>query len=241
MVNNSLTLDSLERIIAAADVRQSAEAALAALKTLVAGDYYSAASFNTALDPSSFEMYLPQQGWLGTKHPYVRSLVQQMQHNPVSQHYFTHRQSTVLCRSQMVADQHWKHTAFYNNFHRPLGIEDLGAVFLNTTQGRVIGLTCGRSRNFTEREMRPVHSLQRVLNALPQFCVRSAPPPRPPASPLTSLSIREREILYWVRAGKRDAEIGVILGISPRTVHHHLEKIYYKLGVETRTAAAFVQ
>ena len=58
---------------------------------------------------------------------------------------------------------------------------------------------------------------------------------------LAALTTREREILHWVRAGKRDAEIGIILGISPRTVHHHLQKIYFKLDVETRTAAAFVQ
>ncbi|MBI4591064.1 MAG: hypothetical protein HY725_19735 [Candidatus Rokubacteria bacterium] len=33
-------------------------------------------------------------------------------------------------------------------------------------------------------------------------------------------------------------EIGAILGTSPRTVQKHLERIYQKLGVETRTAAA---
>ncbi|TMH39896.1 MAG: response regulator transcription factor [Betaproteobacteria bacterium] len=31
--------------------------------------------------------------------------------------------------------------------------------------------------------------------------------------------------------------IGAILAISPRTVHKHLQRIYEKLGVETRTAA----
>jgi DNA-binding CsgD family transcriptional regulator len=30
----------------------------------------------------------------------------------------------------------------------------------------------------------------------------------------------------------------LILGMSPRTVNKHLEHIYIKLGVETRTAAA---
>ena len=31
-----------------------------------------------------------------------------------------------------------------------------------------------------------------------------------------------------------------ILGLSPRTVNKHLEHVYVKLGVETRTAAAAV-
>ena len=33
------------------------------------------------------------------------------------------------------------------------------------------------------------------------------------------------------------SDIGAILNISPRTVQKHLQRIYEKLGVETRTAA----
>jgi DNA-binding CsgD family transcriptional regulator len=48
---------------------------------------------------------------------------------------------------------------------------------------------------------------------------------------------REREVLERLAAGKTDREIGEILGMSPRTVQKHLQHIYEKLGVETRTAA----
>ncbi len=48
---------------------------------------------------------------------------------------------------------------------------------------------------------------------------------------------RETEILFWVSQGKSDKDIADICGISPRTVHKHIENIYTKLGVETRTAA----
>jgi DNA-binding CsgD family transcriptional regulator len=51
------------------------------------------------------------------------------------------------------------------------------------------------------------------------------------------LSAREAEILGWVVEGKTNPEIGVILGISRRTVHKHLEHIYSRLGVENRHAA----
>jgi len=44
--------------------------------------------------------------------------------------------------------------------------------------------------------------------------------------------------LALVAAGKTNAEIAAILAISPRTVQKHLEHIFQKLGVETRTAAA---
>jgi DNA-binding CsgD family transcriptional regulator len=49
---------------------------------------------------------------------------------------------------------------------------------------------------------------------------------------------REREILALVAIGKTNGEIGTILAISGRTVQKHLEHIFQKLGVETRTAAA---
>ena len=51
------------------------------------------------------------------------------------------------------------------------------------------------------------------------------------------LTPRECEILYWITEGKSDPAIARICAISPRTVEKHVENIYKKLGVETRTAA----
>ena len=42
--------------------------------------------------------------------------------------------------------------------------------------------------------------------------------------------------MHWLACGQTDAEIAVLLSISPRAVQKHLEHIYVKLGVETRTA-----
>lgn len=52
------------------------------------------------------------------------------------------------------------------------------------------------------------------------------------------LTRREVEVLAWVTNGKTNIEIGLILGRSPKTVQKHLEHIFEKLGVATRTAAA---
>ena len=52
------------------------------------------------------------------------------------------------------------------------------------------------------------------------------------------LTVREAEVLYWVVKGKTNKDIGDILGSSPMTVKKHLERVFVKLGVETRTAAA---
>ena len=54
----------------------------------------------------------------------------------------------------------------------------------------------------------------------------------------TTLTAREREILGWVARGKTNPEIARVLWISPGTVRKHLENVYDKLGVHTRTAAA---
>jgi len=52
------------------------------------------------------------------------------------------------------------------------------------------------------------------------------------------LTPREREILDLVAEGKTNAEIAGLLWVSPGTVRRHLENLYAKLGVHTRTAAA---
>jgi DNA-binding CsgD family transcriptional regulator len=49
---------------------------------------------------------------------------------------------------------------------------------------------------------------------------------------------REREVLDWLATGKTNRDIADIIGVKPRTVEKHLERVYEKLGVETRTAAA---
>lgn len=52
------------------------------------------------------------------------------------------------------------------------------------------------------------------------------------------ITLREAEVLYWVTQGKTNRDIGDILGTSPRTINKHLEHVFTKLGVETRTSAA---
>jgi DNA-binding CsgD family transcriptional regulator len=60
-------------------------------------------------------------------------------------------------------------------------------------------------------------------------------PPSPPAP--ARLTAREQEVLYWVGEGKTNPEIGLILGISARTIQTHLDHIFGKLGVVSRAQA----
>lgn len=69
-----------------------------------------------------------------------------------------------------------------------------------------------------------------------------AAPQAPAARRLQQVALtpRETEVLSWLSKGKTNRDIADILGMSPRTVNKHLEHIFEKLGVETRTAAAAV-
>ena len=60
------------------------------------------------------------------------------------------------------------------------------------------------------------------------------------AAPLESLGLtpREAEVLLWVAQGKANSDVATILAMSEKTVKIHLNHIFEKLNVETRTAAA---
>ena len=53
----------------------------------------------------------------------------------------------------------------------------------------------------------------------------------------TALTNRERETLYWCAQGKSYWETSVILGISERTVNHHMKMVRAKLRVQTNAQA----
>jgi transcriptional regulator EpsA len=58
---------------------------------------------------------------------------------------------------------------------------------------------------------------------------------RPPGKSL--LSLREIEVLQWIKQGKTNDEIGQILGICAPTVKNHVQKILRKLKVSNRAQA----
>jgi len=55
-----------------------------------------------------------------------------------------------------------------------------------------------------------------------------------------NLTGREAEVLLWLSRGKTNRDISDILGMAPRTVNKHLEHVFSKLSVETRSSAAAV-
>ncbi len=56
---------------------------------------------------------------------------------------------------------------------------------------------------------------------------------------LESLTPRESEVLLALARGYSYDEAGVLLGISPHTIGHHVKSIYSKLAVNSKSAAVF--
>lgn len=50
-----------------------------------------------------------------------------------------------------------------------------------------------------------------------------------------ALTVRERDVVRWLRFGKTNGEIARLTAMSESTVKHHLTRIYEKLEVETRS------
>jgi len=88
------------------------------------------------------------------------------------------------------------------------------------------------------REMIPVEQIRISTQGLLVWSSAHTSPESTPVgnTPLPPLSAREREILGWTREGKTSGEIAVILGRATRTIEKHLENIYRKLGVRSRSS-----
>jgi DNA-binding CsgD family transcriptional regulator len=95
---------------------------------------------------------------------------------------------------------------------------------------------CG-GPDFTDNDRAVLDALRPVLAARRTLwlAARQALPIGPAEVGLTA---RERDVLELLSEGLTNAEIARQLWIAPGTVRRHLEHIYDKLGVHTRTAAA---
>jgi DNA-binding CsgD family transcriptional regulator len=132
-------------------------------------------------------------------------------------------------------------TEVYAEFFRPTSVDYQLEVGIPSPRSHTKTFLFDRRRgpDFTERDRDLLNLLQPHLcrlYAIAELRRGLAGQQTVPGDfPLTP---REREILEQVRLGCTNAEIAELLWISPLTVRRHLENVYEKLGVHTRTAAA---
>jgi DNA-binding NarL/FixJ family response regulator len=124
----------------------------------------------------------------------------------------------------------------YNEYYRRIGIDHAIAVPLFVDKGLLVSFVLNRrGRDFSDRECALLDLVRGPLSALYRQAQLVTQQRRGFAGlPITR---REAEVLTWLASGKTDREIAQIVGANMRTVQKHLQHIYEKLGVETRTAA----
>jgi DNA-binding CsgD family transcriptional regulator len=151
----------------------------------------------------------------------------------------------VIAISDCISQRELRRTALYHDILKPMDVAHQIVIGLQIPQ-HVAGVSVSRDKDFTDDERGLLRAIAPHL-ALAHIHAQNLTNIRqlesvvsPSADTLMGLGLsgREAEVLHWVIQGKRDAEIASILGVSPRTAQKHVQSVLFKLGVETRTAAA---
>jgi DNA-binding CsgD family transcriptional regulator len=145
--------------------------------------------------------------------------------------------------ADLLPDGAFRSTPLFNEYYRRIGIEHVMAIPIHVDRRFLVSFVLNRSgTGFSDRDRDLAEVIRPHLSNLYRLgCsaerTRDLPADAPFDRAAAPLTPREREVLDWVAAGKTNRDVAAILGASSRTVEKHLERIYEKLGVETRTAA----
>jgi DNA-binding CsgD family transcriptional regulator len=145
---------------------------------------------------------------------------------------------TIVKIADFYSARQWHSTGMYCEYYRPLGGEHELQLCLPDAPGRTAGpgrsvrlyFVRGSGPDFSERDralltlLRP-HLRQAYLDAERR------------RHPIPQLTPRHWDLLRLLAAGHTNAQIARRLGISEGTVGTHLENIYGRLNVSSRTAA----
>lgn len=144
------------------------------------------------------------------------------------------RTEHVLRLSDLLTRRERRTLAWNAVVWEPLGIDDALWLWLPAGPGRSRSVYLERSgKNYTDREV-TLFSLLRPH--LVRF--RANAEARRRFDGHRGMTPREAEVLGWIAHGKTNNEIAGLLFISTHTVRKHVENIFEKLDVRTRTAAA---
>ncbi len=166
---------------------------------------------------------------------YFARLQQVYQQNPIYPYMQAGGKGPVVRLSDLCSRGTLERTDFYNDIFRPLDLQHQISVIMPRA-GWITTLTINRDQDpaqsvtdllqFASRHISLAHRASQLFGPL-----------HSPAEAIHHLTQRERDVFHWMREGKRNSEIAIILGCAPRTVEKHVENILHKTSSETRGAA----
>ena len=170
--------------------------------------------------------------------------------NPLAAWHLRTRDGRPIRFSDIVTREELQATDLYSEVYSQLGIEFQIAFTLPSPSGRVMAIALSRTQHDftdTERELltlaRP-HLIQAYRNALQladhNDASRQPPIDGPNEQTLQTLGLTpaQARVLRRIALGASTPDIASELQIAQRTVHKHLQRIYEKLQVTDRSAAA---
>ena len=144
------------------------------------------------------------------------------------------RTERVLRLSDLMTRPQRRALEWHSLVWKPHGIDDALRQWLPAGPGRARSVYLERSRkNYTDRDVMLFSLLRPHL-----IRVQTNAESRSRLEGHNGLTAREADVLGWIAHGKKNNEIAELLFISPHTVRKHVENIFEKLDVRTRTAAA---
>ena len=139
-------------------------------------------------------------------------------------------------RSALEPDCIWHERPHYQIIDKVHGNRDMVSLFMVPKPGTLVVLHAGSyGDHFPAGVVEPASIFGRVLTGL---LMGRGGFGATYENRLQKLTPRETQILELVHGGLRNSDIAARLSISALTVRKHLENIFAKLGVQTRTAAA---
>jgi DNA-binding CsgD family transcriptional regulator len=138
----------------------------------------------------------------------------------------------VVLASDFYTQQQFRATGMWSEYLRPLGVAHELIACVGGLPGRTVRLLMwrGPGRDFSERDRAIVWLLRPHLYRLYRDRRRTEPGP-------ASLTERQHELLRLVAVGYTNRQIGRRLGVTESTVRKHLEHVFARLQVASRTAA----
>jgi DNA-binding NarL/FixJ family response regulator len=158
-----------------------------------------------------------------------------LRHHPTVVEYGRTGDGAPLRFSDLLSVRAYRRLPIYQQFFRPCGVEYKLDVRVWPTR-HTVDLGCFRQhRDFDEQDRATLNALRPYLTTILRRSISKAPAEH--LRTIFGLTPREADVLALVVRGRRPSEVACELVLAEGTVRKHIERIYVKLGVTSRTQA----